>query len=367
MATTIAIACIPGDVHVFAVTEALRAKGAEAWLWYTADFPGRAQETLTFKGQRVELMSRDSSGRADLRQIETVWARRIGFGQSYEGLHSADRAFAEIERRRFREGCLQAAFPEAFWVNPAYASLRCENKLYQQSVAVACGLQMPPTLFSNDPLEIRGFLKGNGGTVVYKPISGAGWSDGQRSWACHTVALTEDDLVEEFLLQAVPGIYQALVPKAYEIRLTMIGERPFAAKILSQDTDSGRVDWRRAYSELRMEPIEVSCELVATCTRLMRLLGLVFGCFDFIVTPTKETVFLEVNQMGQFLFIEQSTGMRILDAFTELLLQRRPDFAWNPESAGLRFEEVATRARELASESLLQHERVDLIPVNEKR
>lgn len=32
----------------------------------------------------------------------------------------------------------------------------------------------------------------------------------------------------------------------------------------------------------------------------MRKLGIIFGCFDFIVTPDEEYVFLEVNPMGQF-------------------------------------------------------------------
>lgn len=35
---TVGIVCMPGDIHVFAVQEALQAKGASALLWYASDF-----------------------------------------------------------------------------------------------------------------------------------------------------------------------------------------------------------------------------------------------------------------------------------------------------------------------------------------
>jgi glutathione synthase/RimK-type ligase-like ATP-grasp enzyme len=214
---------------------------------------------------------------------------------------------------------------------------------------------MPDTLFSNDPRAIRRFMRERGGQIIYKPLLGAGWSDGETTWACHTVALTEGDLVEDRLLALVPGIYQELVLKAYELRVTMIGERPFAAKIHSQATEHGRVDWRRSYGELSMEPIDIDPALTRQCTALMEALGLVFGCFDFIVTPEGETIFLEVNQMGQFLFIEQYTKLPLLDAFAELLLQGRPDYRWRETSATVRYEDVEGRAAELREASLVVH------------
>jgi glutathione synthase/RimK-type ligase-like ATP-grasp enzyme len=36
-----------------------------------------------------------------------------------------------------------------------------------------------------------------------------------------------------------------------------------------------------------------------------------FGCFDFIVTPEGEYVFLECNPNGQWLWIEMETGYDI--------------------------------------------------------
>lgn len=61
-------------------------------------------------------------------------------------------------------------------------------------------------------------------------------------------------MVADELLRLTPGIYQVLVPKAYELRVTMMGRRAFTAKILSQETQAGKLDWRKSYGELKMEP-----------------------------------------------------------------------------------------------------------------
>jgi|GEM_PF-4386912 len=135
----------------------------------------------------------------------------------------------------------------------------------------------------------------------------------------------------------------------------MIGHRPFCARILSQHTSKGRLDWRLAYDEIRIEAMDTPREVEAFCRELLERLGLVFGCFDFVVQPDGEPVFLEVNQQGQFLFVEQATGQPLLDAFSELLLQGSPDFRWQLERVRVRYEDIRGVAEDLARESLRSH------------
>ena len=77
------------------------------------------------------------------------------------------------------------------------------------------------------------------------------------------------------------------------------------------------------------------------CRALLRRLGLVFGCIDFIVTPEGEYVFLEVNQMGQFLWVELANPeFPLLQAFAEFLVSQDPEFRFrsapDPASHSLR-------------------------------
>jgi hypothetical protein len=71
------------------------------------------------------------------------------------------------------------------------------------------------------------------------------------------------------------------------------------------------------------------------------------------VTPAGEYVFLEINQMGQFLWLEELLPeLPLLDAFCELLLQRRADFEWSANRATVRFAELHDPAREASIDAL---------------
>lgn len=50
-------------------------------------------------------------------------------------------------------------------------------------------------------------------------------------------------------------------------------------------------------------------------------------------------MFLEVNEMGQFLFLERCCDLPLLDAFSEFLLQGRVDFQWSYDSVQVRYAE----------------------------
>ena len=55
--------------------------------------------------------------------------------------------------------------------------------------------------------------------------------------------------------------------------------------------------------------------------RYLKRMHLNFGCFDFIVTPDGEYVFLECNPNGQWLWIEEEPGMKISEAIAEALIR----------------------------------------------
>lgn len=320
MATNVLIVSRFRDPDAQAVSVALRRRGSQSAIWYTSDFPALSRETFYF-GKEPSWMRIDGPNQSiDGRDFDVVWNRRISFNPDYDIVHPKDAVFVEQQSRRFREGSLMVSFSHAYWVNPYDQALRSENKFLQLRTAGAVGLDIPETIFSNDPSLIRCFLSEHAGEMIYKPLTSATWIEDKRIWGCHTIRLTQDDLVSNELLAASPGIYQELIPKAFELRVTIIGCKAFAAKILSQESEHGKIDWRKAYDELSMERFELSEGVKQKCLDLMERLGLVFGCLDLVVTPDNRVVFLEINQMGQFLFLERQTGFPLLDAFTEFLL-----------------------------------------------
>lgn len=335
----------PGDFHSFVVGEALRRKGDRVWEWYTSDFPSRqrASTLLTEKGVGWGLSGPDLV--AEEIRPKTVWVRRPSPPVLPSVVALADQPFAARECRRFLNCMFHGAGSEAFWVNPAFGASRAELKTEQLKAAVKAGLGIPTTLCSNDPARIRQFIRDSHAPVIYKAFYPVSWETTDGVATLFSSRVTQEDLPDDALLQAVPGIYQVMVPKAYELRVTAIGDVLVAAKLDSQAIPSARLDWRAAKESVPLAPTDLPEALGNSCRAVMAELGIVFGCFDLIVTPEGDTVFLEVNEAGSFLWLEeQNPEFRLVDIFCEFLLQGQSNFKWEESSSSIRFRDVGSDA-----------------------
>ncbi len=333
------------DLHATAVAAAIERKGHSAVLWHGADLPTRQTASIGVDAAgAVGWELRGPALDAADRHFDVVWTRRLAPPLLPDGLPipESDRYIADRECQTFYSALWLLVAPDAFWVNPRDRRARANCKPLQLSLAARLGLQVPPTLCSNDPERIRAFLREHGGRVVYKPFRPAQWERGDDGIALQFASLIgADDLPEDEVLRLSPGIFQPRVPKRHELRVTVIGDLVVAVTIHSQERALTELDWKHAFSGLRIERTELHPELERTCRALLRELGIVFGCIDLIVTPAGEVVFLELNEMGQFLWLEEiDPTIKLLDPFCEMLIQRRPDFTWRDSPRALGFLEL---------------------------
>jgi glutathione synthase/RimK-type ligase-like ATP-grasp enzyme len=262
-------------------------------------------------------------------------------------MHPGDRIIAERECLMFSKSMWQLVAPQAFWVNPLESRQRSNAKIVQLQEALKVGLKVPPTLCSNDPERIQAFLDRYEGQAIYKPFYPAEWIKEQGSALIFTAALGRADLPEDEVLRLTPGIFQKRIDKDHELRITCIGEHMVVAKLHSQEIPSARLDWRLAFDGLRIEASEIPRDVERACRALLDRLGIVFACLDMIVTPEGDYVFLEVNEMGQFLWLEeQNSDFPLLDMFCELLVQGRADFSWCRSNKNLHFVDFLDAAEE---------------------
>ncbi len=118
-------------------------------------------------------------------------------------------------------------------------------------------------------------------------------------------------------------MFQEYVQKSFEVRVTAVGETIFAAAIHSQMSPRSRVDWRRYdLDHTPYEPHSLPRVIEEKCYKLMAILGLHYGALDFIVQPDGKYVFLEINPVGQWGWIEYLTGLPITEAIADLLIER---------------------------------------------
>ena len=337
------------DTHSTAVGMGLEAKGHEAILWHGADFPKRQQGSINISEDgshswRLSGSALDLEGEGT--DFDVVWYRRVSEPVLPENLHSGDRLIAQRTCEAFSRALWKLIAPNAFWVNPLATRGMADLKPVQLIEAKRVGLTIPPTLCSNEPAMIREFLKAHENNTIYKPYLPAVWKRGEDQFLLLTSSISTDDLPGDEVLRLSSGIFQKRIEKAYELRVTYMGDFYIATKILSQENDSTRLDWRADYGALEIEPFKLlPTALDKACKRLMERLGIVFGCFDFIVTPDGDYVFLEVNEMGQFLWIEEmNPEILMLDPFCEFLMARKVDFEWHPRRDSLKFGDFLDKA-----------------------
>jgi glutathione synthase/RimK-type ligase-like ATP-grasp enzyme len=225
---------------------------------------------------------------------------------------------------------------ERFWVNSPQPKRRADRKAAQLLHARAVGFTIPDTLLSNDPERIRDFFRSHGERVIYKPYLPATWAAEGRMYSTFTAALSEELLANDGALSQAPGIYQSMVEKQYELRVTVMGRSVFASRIDSQKDGYYLADWRANIRDQgfasKRHPLPPQIE--QRCIDLLKRMGLVFGCIDIIVTPEGEHVFLEVNEMGQFLWLEtEDPELPLLDCFVQFLHRRSADFRYEPGKA----------------------------------
>jgi glutathione synthase/RimK-type ligase-like ATP-grasp enzyme len=117
-----------------------------------------------------------------------------------------------------------------------------------------------------------------------------------------------------------PAIYQALVPKRFDLRVTIVGQRIFAAAIDSQSDPAAVVDWRHTDNpRLPHHSVSLPEHVADKLLRLMDSFRLTFGAIDMIHTPDDDYVFLEVNPSGQWLWLDDMLEFGISNAVAEWL------------------------------------------------
>jgi hypothetical protein len=136
-----------------------------------------------------------------------------------------------------------------------------------------------------------------------------------------------------------------------------MGRHVVAVRLDSQRVNEAAADWRAVSPKaLDIVPVALPPEVENKCFDVLERLGLVFGCFDFIVSSTGEYVFLEVNQMGQFLWIEESNPeVRLLQAFCDFLASGSPEFLGQRSIDAISFPEVRAEAARRFKEDRKNH------------
>uniref|UniRef100_UPI003F4922C8 hypothetical protein n=1 Tax=Amycolatopsis sp. CA-096443 TaxID=3239919 RepID=UPI003F4922C8 len=198
---------------------------------------------------------------------------------------------------------------------------RCADaifKPYQWKIAAECGLAVADTAITNDVDAARRFVGDTPHESITKALGPTGITVDGEVRVSHTRPLSGTDMADLDTVALTATTVQRWVPKAFEVRLTVVGSDMFGVAIHA-DSEAAREDYRSDPSALRHEPVDVPGRVADGVARYMARTGLAYAGFDFVVTPAGDWTMLEANTGPQVGWLEAATGAPITNALADLL------------------------------------------------
>ena len=247
-------------------------------------------------------------------EITKAWARRTFVEMTLEetGINDAGFKIWKGEWNKTLIG-IYCSLRKITWLNKISNVYQAENKYLQMEVAKCVGLNMPDLIVSNDKSELIKFA--SNGEVVLKLMNQDFYEVGKGDYqGIYVNKINASDLSEFSESNENPIVVQKYVDKKYEVRYTYLNGKHLACRIESQMSEVSKIDWRR-YDIANTPHYKLAppCDIVEKVNDLMRQLDLEYGALDFIVAKNGEWYFLEINTMGQWLWIEDLTELPISD------------------------------------------------------
>ncbi|SEA04925.1 hypothetical protein [Alkalimonas amylolytica] len=209
------------------------------------------------------------------------------------------------------------------------SSRLCMIKPYQQKVAARAGFKTPTSIVTNSIDSITTFLGENKGGTIIKSLSGgrnrAFNDEGEEYFhQVMTMQVSEADFEDASSEDLVcsPNFFQCEIEKEFELRVVFVGSKLFSFKIESQVHSLTKVDWRKGIGFLDFTPCELDESIKVKINDFMDEMGLFTGSLDLLVDKHGDVYFLECNQDGAWLWLDDIVSGEISDSFSLALSNR---------------------------------------------
>jgi glutathione synthase/RimK-type ligase-like ATP-grasp enzyme len=255
-----------------------------------------------------------------LHNVTAVWYRKPRHIEAKDiPVEPAWQAYCHTAIQEFTH-TLHVQFPRALWVSDYYAITKATIKPLQVSLASKLGFNVPETIFTSDKTAAGAFVSSHPASII-KPLS-------QRLppyKAFFARKVHPGEKIDYSGLHLAPTIFQEAIDAAFDLRVTVVGNKVFAAAISVSGLgkkDAKIRDWRIGHfrGKLTIMPYKLKVDIKKKCIAHVKKLGLTFGAIDLVVDKKGDTWFLENNPNGQWAFVEEATGQPIGKAIADLLM-----------------------------------------------
>lgn len=297
------------------------------WKPVAEDLSGRGYDVIAYEADRVAsgetafslqlnqdgLTVNYDGRRIRLDDIAAAWSRR-------PNMFSGDLPDLALQTSldRERKGVQNFVWdqiPDEVWLNSPRNMRRAEPKLRQLMIARRIGFTVPDTMVTNRWEDIVGGLPEQ---VIEKPVVSPSLLTAEGRKVVYTEVFENDPAQLPTDANPFPGLWQPLLGKNREWRITVVGRDTFDAVV--ETTDSAKDDWRRhVYTDaVTFVKGTFPNDLKEKCFAYLEAEHLQFGAFDFI-EDNDGIKFLECNPSGQYTWLESGLGFPIAKAIADKL------------------------------------------------
>lgn len=303
------------------VAEALSKKGVRSFRLDVDKFPLSVQLSTQLTPATSSYTLQYGIESLNTEEVQAVWMRRL-----WEPDLGQDLA------PQFQEACIRESkatlssfwdsLRKARWIDDLERTQVAQDKQRQLRIASEVGLVIPRTLITNNPKSVRNFFQQVQGKMVTKLLTALSYSMTYSSFSLYTSTVKEEDLQEADSLRYCPMVFQEKIPKQLELRVIFVQGNVFVGALEASTYADSKADWRKpSGAEVgAWQHHNLPDAIVDRIRMFMARFGLLFGAFDFILTPSGEYVFLEVNPRGEWGMLERDLNLPISPAIAQALM-----------------------------------------------
>lgn len=195
-------------------------------------------------------------------------------------------------------------FENVIWVNNPISTFRAENKLLQLKYANQIGFLCPTTTVTNyNDLNLD-----ENKHYIAKSLDTAILRINDNEAFVYSNKLTGLEL-KSANLNLAPIILQDYIYPKVDVRVTVIGEKVYAVRIL-KDGQGIDGDWRKEKENVKFVPFSLPLDINIKCIEIVKKMGLYFGAIDFIES-NGQFYFIELNPTGEWAWLVETADQRI--------------------------------------------------------
>lgn len=178
------------------------------------------------------------------------------------------------------------------------------NKILNLKKAKEVGFQVPDTLITNVKSDLINFFNKHEKIITKDLKYPVSWINSSKNYRGKGTFVVKESHIEQLNNFFTPMIFQEAIDRKFEIRTFFFIDMFFSVAIIPP-SKTETIDIRNTQTENRILPYKLPDKIEKQLLKLSHYLGMNTFSTDIILDSNDNFIFLEVNPMGQYDFVDQ--------------------------------------------------------------